>query len=198
MSSDGKVALVTGAGTGIGRAAALALLGDGYRVGLVGRRSEPLEGTAAASEAGSRALVIPADITDPDAVRAVFATVETTWGRLDVLFNNAGMATPPIPIEDHPPRAVESRRRRQPDCDVRVHAGGDQDHEEAGSSRRPDHQQRLDLGAYTSAGLGALHRNEARGDRPHEVHRTRRQEVSTSPVARSTSATPRPSSARQW
>ncbi len=102
MSSDGKVALVTGAGTGIGKAAALALLRDGYRVGLVGRRKELLEGTAAESQAGSRALVVPADITDPAAVRAVFAAVETTWGRLDVLFNNAGMATPPIPMEDLP------------------------------------------------------------------------------------------------
>ncbi len=102
MSSDGKVALVTGAGTGIGKAASLAMLRDGYRVALVGRRATLLEQAATESGAASRALVLPADITDPDAVRAVFAAVKETWKRLDVLFNNAGMATPPIPMEDLP------------------------------------------------------------------------------------------------
>jgi NAD(P)-dependent dehydrogenase (short-subunit alcohol dehydrogenase family) len=97
-----RVALVTGAGTGIGRAAALAMLGDGYRVALVGRREELIAQTAAESGAAGRALVLPADITDPVAVRTVFATVKEAWGRLDVLFNNAGMATPPIPLEDLP------------------------------------------------------------------------------------------------
>ena len=99
---DGRVALITGAGSGIGRAASLALLRDGYRVALVGRRRDRLEQTASESGASGRALVLPADITDHAAVRAVFATVVERWSRLDVLFNNAGMATPPVPLEDLP------------------------------------------------------------------------------------------------
>jgi NAD(P)-dependent dehydrogenase (short-subunit alcohol dehydrogenase family) len=96
----GKVALVTGAGTGIGKAAALAMLEDGYRVALVGRRRELLEQTAAASGATERAMVLSADITQPQEVKAVFARVKESWRRLDVLFNNAGMGAPAIPMED--------------------------------------------------------------------------------------------------
>jgi NAD(P)-dependent dehydrogenase (short-subunit alcohol dehydrogenase family) len=95
-----RIAMVTGAGTGIGRAAALALLGDGFRVGLLGRRKEPLEKTAADSGARDRALVIPADVTRPDDVKAAFACVKEAWGRLDVLFNNAGTSAPAVPFED--------------------------------------------------------------------------------------------------
>ena len=95
-----RVALVTGAGTGIGKAAALALLKDGYHVALVGRRGELLEKTAAESGAKERTLVYPADITKPENVRAVFAKVKDQWGRLDVLFNNAGMGLPAMPMEE--------------------------------------------------------------------------------------------------
>jgi NAD(P)-dependent dehydrogenase (short-subunit alcohol dehydrogenase family) len=95
-----RVALVTGAGTGIGKAAALALLGDGYHVALVGRRGELLEKTAADSGARDRAMALPADITKPENVRAIFAKVKQSWGRLDVLFNNAGMGLPAVPMED--------------------------------------------------------------------------------------------------
>jgi len=100
MSAQNRVAIVTGAGTGIGKSAALALLKDGYRVALVGRRSELLEKTAANSAAGERAMVCPADITKPENVKALFAKVKASWGRLDVLFNNAGMGAPAIPMED--------------------------------------------------------------------------------------------------
>jgi NAD(P)-dependent dehydrogenase (short-subunit alcohol dehydrogenase family) len=95
-----RVAIVTGAGTGIGKSAALALLKDGYHVALVGRRKELLDKTAADSGARDRALVLPADITKPENVKGVFAKVKDTWGRLDVLFNNAGMGAPAIPMED--------------------------------------------------------------------------------------------------
>jgi NAD(P)-dependent dehydrogenase (short-subunit alcohol dehydrogenase family) len=95
-----RVALVTGAGTGIGKAAALALLKDGYHVALVGRRGELLEKTAADSGADDRAMVLPADITRPENVRAIFAKVKDAWGRLDVLFNNAGMGLPAVPMEE--------------------------------------------------------------------------------------------------
>jgi len=95
-----KVALVTGAGTGIGKAAAMAMLKDGYRVALVGRRKELLDKTAADSGAGDRAMPLPADLTKPENVKAVFARLKDSWGRLDVLFNNAGMGAPAIPMED--------------------------------------------------------------------------------------------------
>jgi NAD(P)-dependent dehydrogenase (short-subunit alcohol dehydrogenase family) len=95
-----KVALVTGAGTGIGKAAALAMLKDGYRVALVGRRKELLDKTAADSGAGDRAMPLPADLTKPENVKTVFAKLKDKWGRLDVLFNNAGMGAPAIAMED--------------------------------------------------------------------------------------------------
>jgi NAD(P)-dependent dehydrogenase (short-subunit alcohol dehydrogenase family) len=95
-----KVALVTGAGTGIGKSAALALLKDGFAVALVGRRKELLEKTAADSGAKDRALVLPADLAQPQEVKKVFAKTMEAWGRLDVLFNNAGMGAPAIPMED--------------------------------------------------------------------------------------------------
>jgi aminopeptidase N len=88
--SSARVALVTGAGSGIGKAAALALLRDGHRVALAGRRREKLEETASESGAGDRALAIPADVSDPGSVKALFAATVAAFGRLDVLFNNAG------------------------------------------------------------------------------------------------------------
>ena len=100
MAASSRVALVTGAGTGVGKAAALALLGDGWSVALVGRRKELLDKTAADSGAGARALVLAGDIGKPDTVKAIFAKVKQTWGRLDLLFNNAGMGAPAIPMED--------------------------------------------------------------------------------------------------
>ena len=96
-----KVAIVTGAGSGIGREAALALLRAGYGVALAGRRAERLKETVqAAGEAGSRALAVPTDVADPDSIRALFAKTKERFGRLDVLFNNAGTGAPPIPLED--------------------------------------------------------------------------------------------------
>jgi len=101
MEKDSKVALVTGAGTGIGRAVALAFLQNGYRVALAGRRKEPLDQTiAAAGAAGTQALAVPTNVADPLSVSALFARVNAAFGRLDVLFNNAGVGAPAIPIED--------------------------------------------------------------------------------------------------
>jgi NAD(P)-dependent dehydrogenase (short-subunit alcohol dehydrogenase family) len=97
MSSPEKVALVTGAGSGIGRAVALALAGDGYSVVLAGRRREPLEATAAA---GGRMLAVPTDVADPASVSTLFSQVRAAFGRLDLLFNNAGQGAPPVPLED--------------------------------------------------------------------------------------------------
>ena len=101
MNAPMKVAIVTGAGTGIGKSAALALLQEGYAVALAGRRPEPLEMTAkAAGAASARALVVPTNVGDPASVRALFARTREAFGRLDVLFNNAGGGAPPIALED--------------------------------------------------------------------------------------------------
>ena len=98
-----KTAVVTGAGTGIGRASALALLKAGYHVALVGRRAEPLAETQRmAGELAANTLAIPTDVSDEASVRALFAKVRETWGRLDVLFNNAGRGAPAVPIEELP------------------------------------------------------------------------------------------------
>lgn len=88
-----QIAIVTGAGTGVGRAAALALLGAGWHVALAGRRQEALEATAAMSPSGT-ALVVPTDVTNPDAVKQLFERVHAAYGRLDLLFNNAGGNVP--------------------------------------------------------------------------------------------------------
>ena len=96
-----KIAIVTGAGSGIGRASAVALLKAGYSVALAGRRADALaESVKLAGADGARALAVPTDVTNPESVRALFAKVKDKWGRLDVLFNNAGQNAPGIPLED--------------------------------------------------------------------------------------------------
>jgi NAD(P)-dependent dehydrogenase (short-subunit alcohol dehydrogenase family) len=95
-----KVALVTGAGTGIGKAAALALSQEGYAIVICGRRKELLDEVAA--QAKGRTLVVQCDVGDPEAVRAMFAQTKATFGRLDLLFNNAGFGAPAVPMEDLP------------------------------------------------------------------------------------------------
>ena len=101
--AGGKIALITGAGTGVGRAAALALMKDGFDVVLAGRRKEPLEAVANEGKAfGTQILIVPADVTDPAAIKALFAKVKDTFGRLDLLFNNAGVGAPAVPLEDLP------------------------------------------------------------------------------------------------
>jgi len=101
MSTSGKVAIVTGAGSGVGRATALALLREGYRVALAGRRAERLRQVVEESRVPEgQALAVPTDVGDPASVRALFAAVRESFGRLDLLFNNAGTGTPAIPIEE--------------------------------------------------------------------------------------------------
>jgi len=101
MATNGKIALVTGAGSGIGRAVALAFQADGFDMALAGRRAEPLEETkAAAAPDGGQMLVCATDISDPASVAALFETTKQSFGRLDVLFNNAGIWPPSIPLED--------------------------------------------------------------------------------------------------
>lgn len=98
-----KVALITGAGSGIGRASAIALAKDGFSVALAGRRADALNETAAAVGNGVKSLVVPTDVADPNSVRELFQKVRQAFGRLDVLFNNAGTGAPPVPLEDLTP-----------------------------------------------------------------------------------------------
>ena len=101
MSTSPKVAIVTGAGSGIGRASALALLAAGYSVVLAGRRADALEKSIAeAGNNASRALAVPTNVADPQSVASLFATTKEKFGRLDVLFNNAGTGAPAIPLEE--------------------------------------------------------------------------------------------------
>ena len=102
MAVDGKVAIVTGAGSGIGKASALALLREGWAVVLAGRRKDALEAVAREAKPGARTLVVPTDVADPAAIRALFARTKETFGRLDLLFNNAGIGAPAVPLEDLP------------------------------------------------------------------------------------------------
>ena len=103
MNSNAKVAIVTGAGSGIGKQTTLAFLKEGYAVALAGRRKAPLETTAAESgSTGSRALVVPTDVSDPVAVRKLFLQTTETFGSIDVLFNNAGIFGPSVLFEDIP------------------------------------------------------------------------------------------------
>ena len=101
MSSTPRVALVTGAGSGIGRACALGLVKEGWTVAVIGRRADALQAVVSQAGAdGARALAVPTDVGDPVSVKALFAKTKDAFGRLDVLFNNAGMGAPAIPMED--------------------------------------------------------------------------------------------------
>ena len=100
MAKHGRVAVVTGAGTGVGRAVALALLADGYRVALAGRRMEPLQAVIAESGAAADAFALSTNVADPAAVRALFDATVAAWGRVDLLFNNAGVGAPAVPLEE--------------------------------------------------------------------------------------------------
>src|SRR5207247_10514678 len=100
MGSITKVALVTGGGSGIGKAVALALAGEGYAVVVGGRREEPLQATVAeGSKLGARVLSVPTDVGDPQSVKALFARSIEAFGRLDVLFNTAGSGAPRVPLQ---------------------------------------------------------------------------------------------------
>lgn len=103
MNTSRKIALVTGAGSGVGRLTALALLDDGWTVVLAGRRADPLQTLAAEAAArGQAALAVPTDVTDPASVQSLFDTIEREFGRLDMLFNNAGVNAPAVPMDELP------------------------------------------------------------------------------------------------
>lgn len=102
-STTQKIALVTGAGSGVGRGTAVALLDDGWTVVLAGRRADPLQTLQAEATArGQTALAVPTDVTRPESVEALFNTIESRFGRLDLLFNNAGVNAPAVPMDELP------------------------------------------------------------------------------------------------
>jgi len=100
INATGRVAIVTGGGTGIGKAAAVALLKDGWRVAVAGRRAEPLHQMLEEAGAGDSGLAVPTDVAQPESVAALFEAVTGRWGRVDLLFNNAGVGAPGVPLED--------------------------------------------------------------------------------------------------
>ncbi len=100
MATSKKVAIVTGAGSGVGKAATLALLQAGYSVALAGRRKDALEQTAKEAGAGARALAVATDVSNPESVKALFEQTRSAFGRVDVLFNNAGVNAPAVPLEE--------------------------------------------------------------------------------------------------
>ena len=97
-----KIAIITGAGSGVGKATALAFLKDGWNVALAGRRKDAIESVARESGAGERALCVPTDVAKQDSVKALFAAVKQKWGRIDCVFNNAGVNAPGVSLEEMP------------------------------------------------------------------------------------------------
>ena len=184
---------------GIGRAAALALLADGYRVALAGRRLEPLRETARkARSTRSRTLVVPTDVTDPAAVKALFARTREAFGRVDVLFNNAGQGAPAVPVEE----LSYEQWRRVVDVNLTGRFLCAQEAFRVMKVQSPRGGRIINNGSIsandTAPALGSLHREQARDHGPHEEPRRSTAARSTSPAARSTSATRAPSSRRRW
>ena len=171
-----KVTVVTGAGSGIGRAVAVELAAHGHRLVLAGRREDALQETAGLCD-GDTPIVVPTDVRDPAAVDALFARTLDAHGRVDVLFNNAGIDRPAGPPDEIDPAALAARGGDQPDRVVPVRPRGVPAMRAAGPTRRPDHQQRLDRRVHPAAGHDRLQRHEARDHGPDEVARARRPPV---------------------
>jgi NAD(P)-dependent dehydrogenase (short-subunit alcohol dehydrogenase family) len=196
MDSPSKVALVTGAGSGIGKAAALALLRHGYRVALAGRRREALEQTAAAAgDMRVNALAVPTDVADPASVRALFARTKAAFGRLDVLFNNAGVGAPAVPLED----LTYEQWKNVVDINLTGMFLCTQEAFKLMKAQDPRGGRIINNGSISAHAplIRPLHGDQARDHRTDQVGVARRPST-TSPAAKSTSAMPRPNWRREW
>ncbi len=148
------------------------------------RSCSPAVGPAALAETAAlagraRREPSPSPPTSPTLApsRALFDMTKRAFGRLDLLFNNAGTGAPPVPLEELTDRRMAAGRRRQPDRGVPLHPRGVPPDERSGSARRPHHQQRLDLGPRAAPQFGTLHRDQARHHRPHQIDRPGRAEI---------------------
>ena len=162
MAIQNKVAIVTGAGSGVGKAATLALLKAGYSVALAGRRKDVLEQAVKESGAGSRALAVQTDVSDPQSVKALFAKAKSPSAGSTCCSTTPASTRPGVPLEELTFEQWKTRGRHQPDRHVPVHPGSVPDHEGPGSARRPHHQQRIDLRARSAPELDAVHVDQAR------------------------------------
>ncbi len=168
--ASAKIALVTGAGTGVGRAVAIALAKAGYNLVLAGRRKEMLDKVAAEINAlGAQALATPTDVSKRESIVSLFATVKSTFGRLDVLFNNAGIGAPPVPLEDLPFETWQNVVATNLTGMFLCTQEAIKIMKNQKSARWSHHQQRFDLRACAAALLGRLHLDQARGDWPHKI-----------------------------
>ena len=168
--TETRVALITGAGSGIGKATALAFLRDGFRVVLAGRHLDKLAAVASARRARMRqSMTFRADVTNPAEVRTLFDATREKFGRLDVLFNNAGIERAIPAARGHALREMARGHRHQSHRRVPVHAAGVPADEGSDAARRPHHQQRLDLRAHAAREFRALHGVEARDHGTDEV-----------------------------
>ena len=153
---------MTGAGSGIGKAVALALLKEGYSVVLAGRRPDPLKQAIVEAGSAANALAHTADVSDPASVAHCSPARSERFGRLDVLFNNAGISAPGVPLEDLTVEQWRSVVDTEPHRRVPLHAAGVRADEGSEPARRTHHQQRIDLGVRAAPELRALHGDQAR------------------------------------
>ena len=188
------MALITGAGSGIGKATALAFLNDGFRVVLAGRHGAKLE--AVATQAGdAQALIVEADVTKPDSVRALFDAAQEKFGRARRVVQQRRDERAVPAARRHALRKMARGHRHQSHRRIPLHAAGVPPHEGPDAARRAHHQQRVDLGARAAREFRALHGVETRDHRASRNPRRSMDASTTSPAARSTSATRRPISA---
>ncbi len=199
-SANGKTAIVTGAGTGIGKATAIALLAEGWNTVFVGRRKNLLDEAVAEAETtgavGARALAVACDVTKPDKVDEMFETIAEAFGRVDLLFNNAGIGFKTATIDEVPVEVWTRSGRGQPDGFLPCRARGLCRDAQAAADGWPHHQQWLDLGAYAD---GQARYPIRRPSTPSPASPRRWRSTggrSTSPAARSISAMRRPASRR--
>ena len=155
-----RIAVVTGGGSGIGASVAHALAGDGWTVVLAGRRREALEAVVAGGSGLTGVLdAIPTDVTDEASVRSLFETTVQRYGRVDLLFNNAGTGAPSVDIDALELEDWNKVRRRQLDRRLSLHPGGVPGHAPAAAPGRPHHQQRIDIRTRSAATFDCLYRH---------------------------------------